>query len=336
MAWVRERWNSFWFEPSSPANLGFCRAVFYGALFFYFLPQDFSSWAEVSPAFWYPLWLFDGRLSLPGLAATYPALSGNLLTAMQVGWKLALGLSCLGLLTRLSTAGAFVLGLYLLGLPASYGHASHQFMIVIIVMGIMALSRCGASWSLDRSFSIALARGKSSGRSVVHSGEYTWPLRTIWLAMAYVFLAAGASKLRYSGAEWVTSDTLAYSLIINNYHAGSTNDPVTTWGLHLAQSRWLCRLLAASVMTLELLFPLALFSRKLRYIFLPASLLMLISIRLLLGPSFVLLMLCYVFWVPWDRIGRWLITQTSGSCDEQQAEGRAGVKGADVLSPSIT
>ena len=44
------------------------------------------------------------------------------------------------------------------------------------------------------------------------------------------------------------------------------------------------------------------FSRTARYILVPAGLAFLIGIRALMGPTFEQFMLCYVFWVPWQRV----------------------------------
>jgi len=134
------------------------------------------------------------------------------------------------------------------------------------------------------------------------SGEYTWPLRMVWVVMALVFFAAGVSKLRHSGLAWITSDTLALNLIMNNYFSNSTEDPLTTWRLSLARHRGVCHMFAATTMTLELGFPLALVSRTARCLAVPGAISMLLGIRLLLGPAFQLFALCYVFWVPWDRV----------------------------------
>ena len=94
----------------APDNLAVCRIVFFGAMFFYYLPRDVSAWAGVSSAFWDPVWIFDGRLRLPLLSATHPVLSTRTLDVIQVAWKIALALSCAGVLTRVSTAVSFVFG----------------------------------------------------------------------------------------------------------------------------------------------------------------------------------------------------------------------------------
>jgi len=68
---------------------------------------------------------------------------------------------------------------------------------VLAAMAILAVSRCGAAWSLDRL--IARARGKSKPDP---SGEYRWPVRAVWLILSPVSFAAGVSKLRHGGRAW--------------------------------------------------------------------------------------------------------------------------------------
>jgi len=288
---VRQSWRLFWFQPATPVNLAVCRGLFYGALFLFYLRTDFSVWADVSPAFWLPISLFR-HLHLP-LLPKAP------LIAIQVVWKSALALSCVGLCTRLSTLTAFALGAYLLALPHNFGHTSHHDAILVFVMGIMALSRCGDGLSVDSL--IAARRGKRRSISAVSSGEYTWPVRMVWLVMALIFFAAGVSKLRYSGLGWATAGTMATLLTVSHYHF-SNADPLTSWGLPLAHSVWLCRLLAETTLAIEVGFPLALFSSRARSVLVPAGLLMQAGIRVLMGPTFGQFMICYLFWVPWDRL----------------------------------
>ena len=144
------------------------------------------------------------------------------------------------------------------------------------------------------------------------SGEYTWPVRTIWLMFALIFFAAGVSKLRHSGLEWIFSDHLAISLIQAHYHVANA-DPLVPWGLHLAQYVWLTHLLAAGSLALEISYPLALFSSRARWIIIPSMVLFLISIRVLMGPTFVpQYLVCHLFWVPWDRVRLRLIEAFRG------------------------
>jgi hypothetical protein len=283
-------WRHFWFEPTPPVNLSLCRVLFYGGLFLSCLGHDFSAWSEVSSVFWQPIWLFRWF--------HLPLLPGELLDPLQLLWKAALGFSCIGLCTRFSTVTAFVLSVYFLGLPRSFGGVSHVDCLPVFVLGIMALSRCGDSGSVDRLMRRVRHGSDPAGNPRGLSGEYTWPVRMVWVMMALIFFAAGVAKLRHSGMEWVYS--LEIFLVQNQYHV--TYDPLTSWGPHLAQQSWLCRLLAAGTLAIEVGFPLALCSRPIRWIVVPASVLMLIGIQLLLGPAFGRFMIAYLFWVPWDRV----------------------------------
>ena len=178
---LRERWMTFWFAPVPPLNLGVCRALFFGAFFLFYLPQDFARWGGLPGAFWAPVPPFEA-LGLPVPPPEALAWAGGI-------WKAALALGCLGLLTRASTAASFVLGFYLLGLPQNFvgGVPYHYDMLVVLALGILAFSRCGDGFSADHL--IRDLRGKSSpgtrpcalrcesGRSVA-CGESSAPTAT--------------------------------------------------------------------------------------------------------------------------------------------------------------
>jgi len=291
IASLRTRWLRFWFAPALPTNLAVCRIVFFGALAVFYASHDFSAWADVSRAFWNPVWPF-ARLDLPVLTAV------QLVTVQRV-WKVALVLACLGFMTRLSTTTVLVLGFYLLGLSQNFGKIHHHDAILIFVFAILALSRCGDALSVDRLLGRLLRRRPMPVPTP--SGEYTWPIRMVWLVLSLLFLGAGVSKLRSGGLEWIFSDNLAIFFVQHHYHYGNAV-PLTAWGLALAQHPWLCRVLAAATIAGELGYPLALVSRRARLLVVPGALLMQMAIRVLLGPTFVELMVCNVFWVPWDHL----------------------------------
>lgn len=289
MKGLRGRWDRFWYEPGPPLDLGVCRALFYGALFLIYLPHDFAAWGDVSPVFWEPVFLFR-FLHLPQLPA-------GVVEVLQVFWKLSLLCCCLGFLTRPSAATAFVLGAYLLGLQQNFGKVRHHDAIIVFTLGLMALARIGDAFSLDR----RLRRGGGPpGAPPAAGGEYTWPIRGVQVLMALVFLGAGVSKLRDGGLDWIFSDSMAITLIQANYEI--TNGPLVPWGLHIAQSGWLTRLMALAAVVVEAGYPLALFSRRARWVLVPAVLAMQVAIRVIMGPRFVQFMICNVFWVPWSGV----------------------------------
>ncbi len=290
----------FWFEPTTPMTLGICRLVIFSVFLARYLvmPLNVSGYQAMSHSFWMPLPLLS--------AIQVPLLPGEWLRTLEWVWLAALGLSGIGLLTRLSTTLAFLLGTYLLWLPHNFGKLHHMDAIMVLVMGIMALSHCGDGWSVDRLIERARRRISPPSTFPGLSGEYRWPIRAVWLAMALVFFAAGVSKLRNSGLEWAFSDNLALMLIKANALAYTGVAPPLPWGLYLGQQAWLCQLLAAATLIGELAYPLALLSRRARWILVPGIFLIQIGIFLLFVPAFVELIACHVFWVPWDRVQPWL------------------------------
>lgn len=287
------RWHAWWFAPSTPVDLAIGRLVFFGALFILYAPYDFRPWADVSPIFWQPTWSF-ALLRLPVLDAAT-------LGILQIVWKLALACACVGLRTRTSIVVAVVLGFYLLGLPHCFGKIHHYDALLLFIFAILACARVGDAFAFDRV--LARWRGGAALPTAPPSGEYTWPIRAIWVVMAVVFFCAGASKLRTSGLVWVFSDTMAIFLVQAQYHFGNAV-PLTDLGLALARHAWLCRTLAAAAIVCEAGYPLALVSRSVRRIVVPGTLAMQIGIRVLLGPTFLHMMTCNVFWVPWERLLR--------------------------------
>jgi predicted DCC family thiol-disulfide oxidoreductase YuxK len=264
--------------------------LFFGGLAVWLMSKDFAAWGSYSSVFWMPIWLFD-TLGVPQLAS--PTIA-----AIEAVWKTALVLSAIGLLTRPAMIVAFVLGTYLMGLPQNFGQTQHFDTLVVFACGVLALSRAGDAWSVDAM--IAAARRRSAD-PLPASGEYTWPIRFVWVAMALIFCAAGLSKLRHSGLEWILSDNMAYLLRRQQYHL-SDGEPLTRWGLIVAAHPVLSQGTAAAAVCVETLFPLVLFSRRARFVLAPLGLAFLVGIRLLMGPTFEQFMLCYVFWIPWEAL----------------------------------
>jgi len=290
MTALRAHWRRFWFAPQLATNLAVSRLVFFGAVLLYYWHVDFSEWADVSPVLSDPIALFR-FLSLP-------VFSHSVLTVTQAVWKVSLATSCVGLATRASTAVACVLGTYLMGVPQNFGTHHHDALLAIIC-GILALSRCGDAWSLDR----WLWSSRLPAGLLPANGEYRWPIRLVWVAMVCVFFAAGISKLRWGGLRWVMSDTLAITLIQAGYHVAD-RDPLARWGLQLAHHVWMCRVVAAGVLLSELSVPLALFNGYARRVLVPTLFCIQIGIRLVMGASFTQFLAAYVFWIPWEEMVR--------------------------------
>lgn len=284
---LAREWNRFWFEPGPASNLGLCRLLFFGMLCVWMFPHDFSAWGSYSRVFWMPVSLFR--------VAHIGPLPVDALFIVQAVWKASLAFAAIGLFARPAMIVAALLGFYLMGLPHNFGQTQHFDTLVVLSMGALALSRAGDAYSADAWL------GRNGRRTSECDAEYTWPIRFVWVAMSLIFFAAGISKLRHSGLDWIFSDSFSLFLLRQQYHI-SDGDPLTTWGIVVAHHPWLSHAMAASAVTVETLFPIVLFSRRARLVLVPGGLLFLVGIRLLMGPTFEQFMMCYVFWVPWDRV----------------------------------
>lgn len=283
-----QAWMAFFFRPQMALNLAVCRIIFFGFLLQLHIDEDFSLSADFT-IFWHPIPVFR-MLHLPLFDAAT-------LSVLQTVWKVALVFCTIGLATRPAATIALVLGVYLLGLKHNFGYQSHADSLQIVILIVLLVSPCNAAWSLDSWLRKAFKREPAPLRS----GAYTWPVRMIQVTFACVFFAAGIAKMRQSGLEWIFSDNMALRLVQSTFffEGGYIRPDWTRW---VAQQSWLCQLLAGMTIILELGYPLALFSVWARWFFVPSMLLAQIAILFLMGPNFILFMLCNCFWVPWDRL----------------------------------
>lgn len=291
-------WLGLWFESATPTNLAVCRILIFAMFLIRYLvlPLKTGSFPEMSDAFFKPVPLLGHFM--------VPILPGGWLWVMEILWLIALGLSSLGLMTRLNTSISFWFGFYLMWIPHNFGKLHHTDMVTILVLGILMFSRCGDALSLD-----SLIRRRRSPKPVENppvSGEYTWPIRLVWLVMVTIFFAAGIAKLRHSGLAWVFSDNMAVKLIKMNFMAYIDYPPLLPWGLYLGRHVGISQALAGITLLAELTYPLVLFSRAARRILAPTMFLVFLGSTLIFLPSFVELLVCHVFYVPWDRLGRWI------------------------------
>jgi uncharacterized membrane protein YphA (DoxX/SURF4 family) len=287
-------WTRFWFAPGSAANLGFCRLVTVGIFFSLYDARGWADWAGMDGVLWLPM--------LPFRALDLRPLSALALAAIALVCKGALLFAAVGFFTRTSAAVAAVSTFYLLGLRHNFGKVFYNDAVVPLILLILAVARSGDRWSVD----CLLRRARNRFRSGTETSdaapaEYTWPIRLVWLLTVMVFFAAGVAKLRSAGFEWVFSDQLS-DLLIGQQH--SPTAPSTTIGLALAEHKAVCRVLAGAIVALEISSPLALVDRRARAVIVPGLLAFVSSLPVLFGFHFKQHFALFVFWIPWNRLGR--------------------------------
>jgi hypothetical protein len=297
-------WNDFWFRPETPTSLGACRFLFFIGLFaFYGLDMgpgdtdmDIAFRLGLRESFHFPV----------GLLKFLPEASPTTAHGLYIVLRVAILLSAVGLMTRLSTVVAFALHAYLMSLVNMYGKMLFPSAVGVIMLGILAASSAGDSLSLDAAIRKRWARwpfGKAEPPA--RSSAYRWPVQLVRVYIVMVFFFAGLSKLRYGGLEWIFSDNLA-NLIVSYpqgqgcRYAFPLSPELNMW---IATHSTVARLMAASVIVVELGSPLALRSGWVRYVAVAAFVGVGVGFLWLLGMVFFEHELGYlVFFLPWGRL----------------------------------
>ncbi len=227
--------------------------LFFGAFLLYFLRIDYRELGDVPPHAWRAVWPFAQLgISLPSVAT---------LNVLQWLWRGSMFAACIGFAWRWASLAAFILGLYLVGLPENVASINHSDAIVVLGLGVMALSRAADALSVDTLL-------ERTANPATKSGEYTWPIRAMWVVFVTIYFAAGVTKLATSGLAWITSDNLANLLMLGPV----TGSPLTFLGQAIGRHRVLSSALAALSVVIELSMPLVLVSQRARRILVPCRL----------------------------------------------------------------
>jgi hypothetical protein len=278
---LSEVWDAMWFTPEPVINLRACRVILaLQALWVVLSRPDIPSLSAWPRAFFPD----DARFAYMRFGITHgqTLIEWILWTLMLV----ALVLVVSGIRPRIACAAAAIL-LY------------HFAPFEEIIVGMPHTHFGGLTVSMLGLLILAFAQRPQPGAAA--SDEYRWPLALIQLLFAFTYLFAFLAKLRYSGILWFTGPTIREFLITG---WGVTH---SRWALLVAARPWMCWTMAIATLLFEPLFPLAVFSRRVRYILIPTALLFHIGNDLLLDiifPSEALLLL-FVNW-QWvaERIAR--------------------------------
>lgn len=261
-------WERAFFAPAPPSVLSWARAVVsLHALWILLSRTELPSLASWPGLFW-------DRVD-PGLAARFGAglLPESAEQALFVALLLALLAAALGFRPRVSCAAA---GLLL------YHFAPQEE----ILAGIPHTSFGGLT--VPTLALLVLAFAETPRRGHAPSAEFRWPLTLIRLVFSLAYLFPALAKLRYSGPGWFTAENVAGWLWVNHALTGAP------WAPWLAVRPAACWAIALGTLALELLFPLAVFSRRAAFVLVPAAALFHLGTVFALGyffPSLPLLLL---------------------------------------------
>jgi hypothetical protein len=275
-------WTRMWYRERQAEDLALWRISFYSMLFLLNTATDFSALGSVSQSFWHPVPLFR-FLHVPLLGRTTVGILATV-------WRASLLTSTIGLATTSSTQLAFVLGFYLIGLQHQFGKVDHNMLLPIIMLGILAASRCGDALSIDA------MRNRKNTEIRIPRGAYHWPLQLSQSVFLLAFFSAGLYKLRVSGLGWITAANMQNFLRLHQLTYP------TPFGRLVASSNAFCWLAVRLVLILELSAVFAIFRSKCRLPILLGLALMQMTIRLTTGLVFDSYCICYLSFLRWPSL----------------------------------
>jgi hypothetical protein len=173
--------------------------------------------------------------------------------------------------------------------------------MVAYIPAIMLFSRWGSTYSLD-----ALLKGRR-GESVNprdDSWQYIWPMRAVLLLVALMFLGAGYFKLR--GGQWFTDMDLFPRILLSQNAIAAVNSTANPLNPVIARIPLIHVPLQFGGILFELLFPLALFNRTVRNLFVSAGLLFHAFNLYFLSINAFAIIIMYLTFVDWQAVyDRW-------------------------------
>ena len=273
--------------PSSAFALGVVRSIVHGTFLISVLFTSFSALASLPPTVLRPTgvmkflpWSFYDCLQTP---------SGML--TLKTAMVLSLLLSTTGLLTVVSTKTSFLLVLFYQGLLRSFGHFNHDEMLPVFCMLVLAFTPCGDAFSLDTRIS------KVKKERPLFA--YAYPILLMQLLMAWTYFSSALIKLRVAGLTYLSQDnlpTLAIFHSLDNLH-----DTAFRFAFWLPQVKAYLPFAVGFVLIWELLFPLAVFWRRLRWWILGFGIVFHLSTLFLMNIFFPHHLAMYLLFVDWDR-----------------------------------
>lgn len=199
--------------------------------------------------------LLDEPLSL-GVVRVVLAISVVAGAAFTIGWRFRFfgPVFALGLLASLSYSN-------------SWQHVAHTENLLVLHIGVLAISPAALAWSLDARRSAATR----TAEPLQDSPAFGWPVRLMTLLTVVTYVLASVAKLRHGGLDWVDGDVLRNLIAHDNLRKialGDVHSPIGGW---IVRHGWLFLPIALASLTVELGAPIALLGGRARTVWIAAA-----------------------------------------------------------------
>jgi hypothetical protein len=320
-------WEDYWFRSAPLFDLGFVRLIAVGFQLYQLLsirPRAVFGQLAAFPDFMYAPLVVLRVMTLP-LGWRYRPPEDLIVVAYWL--TLAVGvLALVGYRTTLSLLVFTAGNLFLQAYQYSFHEIHHSEAIVMITLGLLALSPAGHALSVDDL--LRRLRAVDGGLRVPPdplSGESRfarWPLLVVRWMFALIYLSAGFHKLASSGLDWMNGWTLRYYMVQDSMRWGSnvagtvpeySTEPGV--GLWIGQYQTLATIASWGSILFETTFWVVLVVPRLALLFLPIGLGFHLAVYLIQRAPFLSFMWLYAVFVPWRQVfrraGAWLARHTS-------------------------
>lgn len=274
--------------PASAFALGVVRCIAHGTFLISVLFTSFSALGSLPVTILRPTgamkflpWSFYDQLQTP--------------TAMVV-FKCVLVLSLLlgtaGFLTVISTKASLLLVVLYQGLLRSFGHFNHDEMLAVYCLAVLAFTPCGDAFSLDSWI--------SKQKHERPAFAYAYPILLMQLLLAWTYFSSALIKLRVAGLKYLSPDNLPALAIFHSLD--NLHDTHYKLAFELPQLKTYLPFAVGLVLIWELLFPLAIFWRRVRWWILGFGVIFHLSTLFLMNIFFPHHLAMYLIFVDWDRV----------------------------------
>jgi hypothetical protein len=303
------------FCNGSALSLGVARSFVHGTFLIATLVTSFSALGQLPVTILRPTGLMD----LLPWSFYDQLLSPSGVLVFKGVMLVSLGLSTVGLFTSVTTKSSFVLVLLYQGLVRSFGHFNHDEMLAVYFLGVLAFVPCGDQFSLDH-----WAKRKQPDKPNI---AYGYPVLLMQLLMAWVYFSSAFVKLRVGGLKYLTPDNLPRLAIIHSLD--NLHDTSFRYAFWLPQVRGLLPIVVGLTLLWELIFPLAVFSRRARWWILGFGVVFHVSTLFLMNIFFPYQLAMYLIFVDWDRLGNWINRRTESETS-QASQKQVGTAKAEI------
>jgi hypothetical protein len=276
--------------PRSAFAQGVARAVVHATFLVSVLIASFSALGRLPITILRP----SGAMRLLPWSFYEQLLTPAGMTVLKLAMVVSLAAGAVGFMTPISTKAAFLLVVFFQGFLRCFAHFTHDEMLGVDCLAVLAFTPCGAEFSLDQRL--------RKNRKDRPAFAYAYPILLMQLLMAWAYFSSALIKLRVAGLTYLSQDNLPALAIyhsLDNLH--DTSFRIAFW---LPQVKQYLPIFVGLVLLWELVFPAAVFLRRARWWILAGGVIFHLSTLFVMNIFFPHQLALYLLFVNWDRFSR--------------------------------